>query len=292
MITRHLQDAPHRSVWLVALAATIAVGTGEARAQEESPTREHDAAPTFTMDARVGLYAVMSLGDAHLQETADVLALLAGTEAVRSTEWERVRGPLAEAARLTVPAVHWFARPDGTYWTVERGRETATLSDRPYFPRVLEGNAVMGQLVVSRSSRRNTAIVAVPVRGTDGSVVGVLGSSVHLDSLSALVRREVGGLPSGFFFFAIDEEPLGALHSDSTLIFTEPMQLGDEGMRRAFTEILASDEGTVEYTFRGSPRTVLYRRSPVTGWWYGLGLATTSARGAVGETSNQMGDMP
>ena len=49
--------------------------------------------------------------------------------------------------------------------------------------------------------------------------------------------------------------------------------LGDEGMRRAFTKILSSDEGVVRYTFRGRERTMLYRKSPVTGWWYAFGTS-------------------
>lgn len=230
------------------------------------------AAPAFTVDGQVALHALMSLSDAHLQKLADVSRILASTDAARSGDWERIRGPLAEAARMSVPAVHWFALPDGTYWTLEQGRATARLFDRPYFPRVLSGRTVIGELVVSRSSRRNTAIVAVPVRGRDNSIVGVLGSSVHLDSLSALIRQEMGGLVDTEFFFAIDPEPLGALHSDPAMIFTEPMKLGDEGMRKAFTEMLASQEGVVTYTFRGRRRTVIYRRSPVTGWWYGFGV--------------------
>lgn len=56
------------------------------------------------------------------------------------------------------------------------------------------------------------------------------------------------------------------------MIFTEPMELGDEGMRRAFAEIVSGEEGVVTYTFRDSGRTVLYRRSQVTGWWYGFGV--------------------
>ena len=73
-------------------------------------------------------------------------------------------------------------------------------------------------------------------------------------------------------FFAINAVPLGAVHSDSTLIFTEPMKLGDAGMKQAFTEILAGQEGVVRYAFRGGRRVVLYRKSPVTGWWYGFGV--------------------
>jgi hypothetical protein len=73
-------------------------------------------------------------------------------------------------------------------------------------------------------------------------------------------------------FFAIDSTPRGAIHSDPAMVFTEPMRLGDEGMRKAFTEMLANSEGAVTYTFRGRQRTVLYRKSPVTGWWYALGV--------------------
>lgn len=229
-------------------------------------------APAFTVDGQVALHSLVSLSDAHLQKLADMLTILATTDAARSGDWERIRAPLAEAARMGVPAVHWFALPNGAYWTVEQGRATANLSDRPYFPRVLAGHTVIGDLVVSRSSSRNTAIVAVPVRGRDHSVVGVLGSSVHLDSLSAMIRQEMGGLEDRVVFFAIDAEPLGALHSDPAMIFTEPMKLADEGMRKAFTEMLASERGEVSYDFRGSRRTVLYRKSPVTGWWYGFGV--------------------
>jgi methyl-accepting chemotaxis protein len=128
-----------------------------------------------------------------------------------------------------VPAVLWFALPDGAYWTVTSGRADSSLSNRAYFPQLLAGRTVLGDLVVSRSTNRNTAIVAVPVRGRDGSVVGVLGSSVHLDSLTAIVNKEIGGLNPSHIFFAIGSGGLGALNSDPRLIFTEPMKLGTKG---------------------------------------------------------------
>lgn len=257
---------------LAGVAGALALALSTVQGQETARAHAHGAAAGFTVDGQVALHSFMSLADAHLRKTADILTVLAATKAARDGDWERIRASLSDAANLTVPAVHWFALPDGGYWTVEEGRVAASLADRPYFPRVLDGQTVIGELVVSRSSHRNTAIVAVPVYGRDREVVGVLGSSVHLDSLSAIVRQEMGGLEGPLLFFAIDAEPLGALHSDPTLIFTEPMQLGDDGMRRAFTEILANQAGVVEYTFRGSRRTVLYRKSRVTGWWYGFGV--------------------
>ena len=49
------------------------------------------------------------------------------------------------------------------------------------------------------------------------------------------------------------------------------MKLGDEGMQEAFRQILSNEQGIVRYTFQERPRTVYYRKSPFSGWWYGFG---------------------
>lgn len=253
--------------------ASLVLGASVAGAQGYA-TSDGRRAPAFTVDGDVGLSALVSLSDGHLQKLADMLTALAGTDAAKSCDWERVRAPLAAAARANIPAVYWFAEPDGGYWTVTEGRAQASLADRSYFPLVLSGKTVIGDLVVSRSTGHNTAIVAVPVRagGSRDSVIGVLGASVHLDRLAGLLRDEMGGLRGGLLFFAIDSAGLGALNSDESLIFTEPMKLGDSGMQRAFRQILSTQAGIVNYDFRGSRRTVLYRRSAITGWSFGFGM--------------------
>jgi hypothetical protein len=129
---------------------------------------------------------------------------------------------------------------------------------------------VTGALVVSRSTGRNVAIVAVPVRRSDGRIVGALGGSVYLDSLSLQLEREMS-LPKDILFYAVDAEPLGALHRDLKMIFTEPLKLGED-LSRAIREMLAHEEGVVSYRFMNTLRTMRYRKSPVTGWWYALGV--------------------
>jgi len=202
---------------------------------------------------------------------ADALKVLATTDAARSADWKRIYTPLAEVASMNVPAVYWFARPDGTYWTLDQGLVNAKLLDRKYFPRLLGGQTVIGELVVSHSTNRNTAIIAEPVHGSDNSIIGALGCSVHLDSLSSLVHNEMGLHDNGLFFYSFDAEPLVGLHADPTIIFIEPMKQEDEGLQQAFREMLSGKEGMVKYIFRGVQRTVLYCKSPVTGWWYGFG---------------------
>jgi methyl-accepting chemotaxis protein len=249
---------------------TLVLGACSAETQERTAA-VNGRAPAFTVDGQVALHSLMTLGDLHLQKMADELHILATTDGARSADWERIRAPLAEIAGMNVSALNWFALPDGSYWSVQEGRAEGTLSDRPYWTRVLAGQTVIGDLVVSRATGRNVAIVAVPVRGSGNSVVGVLGGSVHLDSLSSRIKQEMQ-LEPHHLFYSLDAEPLVGLHIDPETIFLHPLEEGDPEVDRAMREILSGDAGAVSYSFRGTHRDVLYRRSPVTGWWYVFGM--------------------
>lgn len=72
-------------------------------------------------------------------------------------------------------------------------------------------------------------------------------------------------------FFSIDATPIGALQEDPAQIFLDPYALDEPDLERAVREMLTRDEGVVNYRFRGKERTVLYRRSPVSNWWYAFG---------------------
>jgi methyl-accepting chemotaxis protein len=225
----------------------------------------------LTVDGRIALTALMALSDGHLQKLADTLQLLATSEAARSGDWEQIKGPLGEVGKRNVPALNWFALPDGSYWSVQEGRATGNLDTRTYFPRVLAGHTVLGELVVSKATGKSVAIVAVPVVRPDHAVVGVLGSSVYLDQLSARIKEELG-LADPLIFYSFDTAPLLALVYDADLIFADPSKLGED-VDRAFAEMRSHEQGVVTYTFLGTWRTVLYRKSPVTGWWYAFGIA-------------------
>lgn len=241
------------------------LAAGNGHAQDAAQT-----APTFTVDGKVALASLMALSDGHLLKLADSLQSVAATAEAQSGDWEKIKEPLARAGQLNVPALNWFALPDGSYWSVQEGKAAGNLSTRAYFPTVLAGKTVIGDLVVSRATGRSVAIVAVPVVRPDNTVAGVLGSSVYLDQLGARLEREMD-LDNTMIFYSIDAQPLVGLDWDPGLIFVDPTKLGED-LRRAISEMLARKEGVVSYFFRGKRRTVLFRRSPVTGWWYAFGI--------------------
>lgn len=251
------------------LTLAVALPSSSTRATEKSG---RDAQP-FKVDAKVALASFVSIADGHLQAMAHSLQILARSQEARSAEWKSVEQPLRELGSVNVSALNWFALPDGSYWSVQKGREQGNLSTRPYFPKVLAGNTIIGDLVLSKATGKSVAIVAVPVKDRDGAIAGVLGASIYLDKLSERVRDEMS-LTSDLIFYSFDASPLLALAWDPGLIFTSPKQLGPE-VDRAFTEMLSKSDGVVKYTFRGKLRTVVFRKSAVTGWWYALGFVKT-----------------
>jgi hypothetical protein len=253
----------HRAAIVLVVPVLLALGCAAKTASEDEP---------IAVDGSVALGALMALGDGHLERIAGHLQMLARTDDAKSGDWERIRGPLGAAEDLPHLALLWFARPDGSYWSVQEGPAEGSLSDRPYWARLMDGRTVLGDLVVSRATGKSSAIVAVPVRDATGGIVGVLGSSSYLSELSQRIHRELRLQPH-HLFYSLDATPVVGLHVDPETIFLHPFEEGDSQLEAAIRGILSREEGTTTYTFRGRRRTVLYRRSPVSGWWYAFGVA-------------------
>lgn len=174
------------AVWSLVLAVVPGL---HAQQDPPPPAFERTPGPKIVISGDVALASFMALSDGYLQKLADCYTLFASTAEARSADWNVIRTPLGAVAERNVSALVWFALPDGSYWSVQEGKSSGNLSDRDYFPRVLAGETVIGALVVSKATGKASAIVAVPVRGDGGVVVGVLGASVYLDELSGRLNH-------------------------------------------------------------------------------------------------------
>ena len=224
----------------------------------------------FTTDARVALRTYTALVEQHLSSVLTALAAVAATDAAQSGRWSRIRPALAQVAdRTETAAAVWFVRADGSYFTVEKGLEDANLSDRSYFPRLVAGHDVEGDLVVSKSTGQMSAIVAAPIRSASG-IVGGLGASVDLAKVSVMVSRTMA-LPANMVFYAMDSTGRTALHVLSQNLFAYPSRKGSPTLASAVRKMLRSTQGSLTYTYEGAERTVVYMRSTDTGWVFVLG---------------------
>ena len=248
----------------------VAVALGAASLSLTAAAPHAAATPSsFPLDARVGLNAFTSLVEQDFGNTRSALRVVAGTDEARSGDWDRIKRPLAILANNSpTKAAVWFARPDGSYFTVERGLVNETLRDRAYFPALIAGGEVNGALVVSKSTGEKSAIVAVPIR--NGSrVIGALGVSVDLEKVAALVEAKTV-FPKDVVFYAVNSRGEIALSRQSARLFEFVPQLGSPTLTKAVAVMLAKPEGVVRYRFEGAQRTAIYKRSDATGWVFAL----------------------
>jgi hypothetical protein len=226
----------------------------------------------FNMDARVGLNAFRGLVEEHLAGVLNGLRALAATQDVMSGDWQRVKGPLGQFSKdAPNDAAMWFARPDGSYFTVAADLTSQNLKDREYFPSLMAGKDVNNSLVISKSTGERSVIIATPVI-KDEQVVGALGASISVDKLAKLIDDKLL-LPKDVIFYALDAHGQAALHREKSLMFQFPSDIGDDSLKAAVRKMLTEPEGVDRYTFKGTQRTVIFEKSPATGWVFAFGLS-------------------
>lgn len=225
--------------------------------------------PCFKEYASSILSSFISLTEQHIRTVEHELAVLSVTEEVKSADWERMRRIMQAYQDSGLPGIVWFALPDGNYYTVEKGLVGKKLNERKYFPGLMSGRRMIGDLVFSRSTGRKSVIVSVPVK-RDAEVVGGLGASVFIDELSRRIDDAMS-LPEKLFFYALTPDGITTLNRNTQLNFKDPRQQGIESLRLAADKMLSTPEGEVTYEFGGTPRYAIYRTSALMNWTFAIG---------------------
>ena len=202
--------------------------------------------PAVQVNGEVGVSSAVALTEARIDGVVGSMDVMAVTDEVVSAEWDSMVNILTEFEETSIPLVAWFALPDGSYYTVDAGKVSANISDRAYFPKVMAGETVIGDLVVSKSTGRDVMVAVVPVM-SGGDVIGALGVSVYLDQLSQLIADDME-LPDDMVLYAVNGDGLIALHTDANLIMEDSSALG------------------------GGPEQAVSKVSSLLGWTFTLGL--------------------
>lgn len=223
----------------------------------------------FSIDGALVLHAYRGLVEEHLGGVLRSLRGLAATDDAGKGDWQTVKPALMRLkADLTTAATIWLAWPDGRYTTTELGPIDQNLKDRVYFPKLLAGQDVVGNLVVSKSTGIRSIIVATPVP-SQGQVIAILGASLNARSISQLVIDRVG-MPDSLTFYALDEHGQTAIHRDPEQMFQFPSDMGSPSLRSAVQTILLQPSGMAYYSFRGVDRKAIFDMSAITGWHFVL----------------------
>ena len=214
------------------------------------------------------LSAFVSYSELRIQGVQQNLEILASISELKSGKWENMKDILAEYQKNDSSLIIWFVLPDGSYYTVSKGLMDVKLNDRAYFPRLFAGEKVIGDLVVSKSTGKRSAVFAVPVV-SDGKIIGGIGASLFLDVLSQQVGS-VFELPKDMGFFALSPEGLTVLHSHTERTFLDPRELGSETLKKAIDEMLSQSSGQVAYYYDNMNKQAVFSTSQLTHWRFAI----------------------
>lgn len=226
-------------------------------------------------DERSLLSAFIAYTDLRIASVHQSVEILAATSEARSRQWDNMKALLSGYQESGDGLTVWYARPDGAYYTVDKGLMDATLSDRSYFPDLMAGRTIIGALVVSKSTGQRSAVIAVPIEEA-GRVVGAIGASLFLDKLSDQLAS-VLALRTDAAFFALAPDGLTTLHRRTDRHFLDPRELGSPTLREAANEMLSRPSGEVTYEFDNSTKKAIYATSPLTQWKFAIAF-TASGR--------------
>jgi methyl-accepting chemotaxis protein len=249
--------------WLLFLlfTALFRIDLIQASAQESSPH--------FSADAQVALGAYRGIVEEHIAGIRRTLRVVADSAEAKSASWEQC-GPLLRKLSddLSTDATAWFALPDGSYSATEVGGETdQNLKDRQYFPALMSGKEVFGDLVISKSTGHRSVIVAVPVV-TGGKAIAAVGVSLRVRLLSQLVDTYMP-LPANAYFYALERDTRIVIHRKAERMFQPPSDVGDEALGEEFKRLLAERKaGHFEYTLHGKKMAAIFELSPGLGWYF------------------------
>lgn len=214
------------------------------------------------------LSAFVSFTDLRINHVRQSLEILASTSEAQSGKWDDMKALLAAYQKTDGGLIVWFMRPDGTYYTADKGLMNVKLNDRGYFPALVKGETITGALVVSKSTGQRSAVIVVPMK-VGNMVVGAIGASLFLDKLSEQVGSALSLRPDATFF-AIAPNGQTTLHKTTDRHFVDPRELGSESLKKAANEMLEHPAGATRYEFDNSAKKAIYRTSPLTGWKFAI----------------------
>ena len=198
------------------------------------------------------------------------LESLAATVEQRSVQWE-TQVPLLQtvADRGSRYMMLFTSDVTGTYKTTLGG--AGNISAREYFPRVISGETVVSDPVVSLSTGKTTVVVGTPIKNGD-KVVGALFGSVEVEEIQSVLNLIKAGQTG--YAFLVNQEGLVISHRDPSLVLSLNL-LEDDHLRTIGQAILQGEPGTDTYTYEGEEKMLAY--SPVTGtnWFLAVTVPTS-----------------
>ena len=217
----------------------------------------------WSIPAQSILNLIMTSFEERLLGIISSLRILASCAEVKSGDWSLIR-PLLEKFNINYEGLALYILPDGGYYTVQRDWTGLNLSNRGYFPDLLEGKEVLGYQVLSRSTGKRSVVFAVPVMD-NGKISAFVGLSAFFENWNfSLIERLV--LLPDIHFYVFDAQNSLAMTDDTALLLGS-LDYPVVGLSERLGG-LSADDGSLIYSDGESLNTAYFKKSTQCGWTF------------------------
>ena len=211
--------------------------------------------------------STVSMASAHLDKifmnTLTSLEMVASTSEAQSRDWKVIK-PYLKKLSEELPGVYFFVLPDGNYYSVTKDYTNLNLSNRSYFKPLFEGNPVIAHPLYSRSTGKQSALMATPIM-KDNKVIAAIGASVFLNDLHVEMNRDLD-LPANYLWYVLDADGNTMLKDEGDFIFINAMEKGSQSLQDALAVALKQESGMFTYEMAGQ-KTAHYKKLKHLNWW-------------------------
>ncbi|TYO97357.1 methyl-accepting chemotaxis protein [Desulfallas thermosapovorans] len=140
------------------------------------------------------------------------------------------------------------------------------VSDRDYFPRVMSGETVITDPIISKATGNQVIAVVAPVyNDEDGLLVGLVGVTVELDYLQKIIQdMRLSGTGYGLIQ-AADNTTIA--HPDSQLVGNKNiLELADGKLKQLLENMNNGEKGFGYYIYQGTDKILAYAPVELTSW--------------------------
>lgn len=156
------------------------------------------------------------------------------------------------------------------------------VSDRDYFKQILStGEQALSDEIISKSTGEPIFVVASPVK-KDGKIIGVLGTSVQLKSMSEKITDPVKVGKSGYAF-ALNKHGDNIAYPDKTKLF----KLNAKTFP-TIKDIMEKKNGHIYYEFGGVKKICVFKEEKEKGWITIVNAPIEEVFGAAAGIRNKM----
>lgn len=162
----------------------------------------------------------------------------------------------------------------------------ASISGRNYFNKVIQGDTVISDPVVSRATGIPVIEIAAPIKNSKGKVIGAVVGTVKMTYLTEIIMAEKFG-ETGFTYM-INKDGLVMVHPEKNKIFKENL-LKSESKSLVLTvkKMIKGETGVGYYTSsQGVKSIVTYSAVKSTGWPIAISIENAEVSQPVIQLAN------